>query len=75
MDLKLIIPNLIGVLLCAGQIFSYYYFYFKLHGKPPAEPKSEKELYEVTGEQNYGKEKLIETDDQRQKINESASTE
>ncbi len=35
MDLKLIIPNLLGVALCGIQIFSFFYFYVKTKGNPP----------------------------------------
>ena len=77
MDLKLIIPNLLGVLLCAIQIFSYYLFYFKLHGKPPKveEQESIKERDEEAGEQNETTEKFIEAKDKKLEPNDSASTE
>lgn len=73
MDLKLIIPNLLGVALCAVQIFSYFYFYIKLHGVPPKAPveniKEEEEENEVSPTS-----KLIDKNEKAE-INESASTE
>lgn len=42
MDLKLIIPNLIGVALCGVQIYAYFYFYIKRKGVPPTQ-KGDKE--------------------------------
>lgn len=63
MDLKLIIPNLLGVALCAIQIFSYYYFYVKNHGVAPKDneeiPKSE------SNEEDDGKDKLIDSTDSK----------
>ena len=41
MDLKLIIPNLLGVLLCGIQIFAYFYYYIKRKGVPPKNEKAE----------------------------------
>jgi hypothetical protein len=74
MDLKLILPNLLGVALCAIQIFSYYYFYLKRHGKPPETDDKEKE--ETIDEEvpSDAKDKLI-GNDSKGEANESASTE
>lgn len=49
MDLKLIIPNLLGVLLCGIQIFAYFYFYIKRKGVPP---KNEKDKTPETEDQD-----------------------
>ena len=74
MDLKLIIPNLLGVALCGIQIFSYFYFYLKRHGIPPKDKKDSDED-EIDEEQDDGKGKLIEANNMKQEANESASTE
>lgn len=75
MDLKLILPNLLGVVLCAIQIFSYFYFYLKLHGKPPVTENKENVLIgEEQEEQNDIKEKLVENNNSKQEVNESDST-
>lgn len=75
MDLKLILPNLLGVALCAIQIFSYFYFYLKLHGKPPETEKKENIIIEEEKEeQNNIKEKLVENNNSKQEVNESDST-
>ena len=74
MDLKLIIPNLIGVALCAIQIFSYFYFYIKNKGVVPNKKPVENEG--SNKEQNDdGKSKLIESSNDKQEPNESSSTE
>ena len=73
MDLKLIIPNLIGVALCAIQIFSYFYFYIKNNGVVPTEKSKEKNSDE-RDEEDDGKNKLISSNDKKEP-NESASTE
>lgn len=76
MDLKLILPNLLGVALCAIQIFSYYFFYLKRHGKPPETEDSEKKIdyeKEEEGEED-AKAKLV-SNDSKGDANESASTE
>jgi solute carrier family 50 protein (sugar transporter) len=61
MDFKLIIPNLLGVLLCGIQIFAYFYYYIKNKGVPPEleikEKKEEKEENEENEEN--GSSKLI----------------
>ena len=44
MDLKLIIPNLLGVALCGMQIFSYFYFYLKNYGSQPNDKKIQKKM-------------------------------
>ena len=72
LDLKLIIPNLLGVALCGMQIFSYFYFYLKNHGIPPKKDSEEEETDE---EKDDGKGKLIEANNIKQEANESASTE
>ena len=74
MDLKLIIPNLLGVALCAIQIFSYYYFYLKNHGKPPSDKKNLEED-ENEEQQDNGKSKLIEANTVNHEINESETSE
>jgi solute carrier family 50 protein (sugar transporter) len=55
MDYKLIIPNLLGVLLCGIQIFAYFYYYIKTKGIPP---KLEREEQKEENEDN-GSSKLI----------------
>ena len=72
MDIKLILPNLLGIALCAVQIFSYFYFYLKYNGVPPKDSE-EKEIEEK--EKEDGKSKLIEANGIKQEANESASTE
>jgi hypothetical protein len=74
MDLKLIIPNLLGVALCAIQIFSYYYFYLKNHGKPPSD-KKDLEEDENEEQQDNGKSKLIEANTMNHEINERETSE
>ena len=70
MDLKLILPNLLGVVLCALQIFSYFYFYLKNKGIPPKDRKipEEKEIEEE--EKDNRKVQLIESNDSKQITNE-----
>lgn len=79
MDLKLIIPNLLGVALCAAQIFSYFYFYIKLHGTPPNTPEKNIKEDENIKEEEEDHEasptsKLIDKNE-KPEVNESASTE
>ena len=75
MDLKLIIPNLLGVVLCAIQIFSYFYFYLKNHGTPPTESKDTEEEKDIDEEEHNVKCKLIEANSITKGNNESGSTE
>lgn len=61
MDPKLIIPNLLGVTLCAIQIFTFFYFYVKTKGHPPA-PKEEEPNENVdAGNENDITSKLVGT--------------
>lgn len=61
MDLKLIIPNLLGVLLCGIQIFAYFFYYIKRKGIPPKKEKEETPGEEEENEEDEenGSSKLI----------------
>lgn len=74
-DLKLILPNLLGVTLCAVQIFSYFYFYFKNEGIPPKMCKGEDEKEIEGDEKDDKKAELIEGNNIKKESNESASNE
>jgi hypothetical protein len=66
-DPKLYIPNLIGVVLCGIQIFSYFYFYVKSKGIPPGgqnnEEDNENEEHEEENENENARNNLIEKND------------
>ena len=49
---KIIIPNVLGVVLCAVQIFSYYFWYFKNGGKKPETSEEEGETKEESNNEN-----------------------
>ena len=66
-DPKLYIPNLIGVVLCGIQIFSYFFFYVKNKGIPPDrqnnEEDNENEEHEEENENENARKNLIECND------------
>lgn len=43
LDLKIIVPNVLGVLLTAAQIYAYYYVYFKTGGVAPKIEENDEE--------------------------------
>ena len=59
MDYKLIIPNLLGVLLCGIQIFAYFYFYIKRKGIPPSKGETTETEEQNEEDEENGSSKLI----------------
>ena len=63
MDYKLIIPNLLGVVLCGIQIFAYFYFYVKRKGVPPKTEKGSEAEGQDEEKEEDGNSKLINNKD------------
>jgi solute carrier family 50 protein (sugar transporter) len=67
MDWNMIVPNLLGTVITTVQIGTYYFFYCKLHGIPPPEPKKEGEE-EEGNEENKEEGKEENKDDDKDKL-------